>query len=213
MNRVFVDMDGVIVDFNAYAEANGLTGDEVKKQRGAYLAMPPIAGATEGVRSLIGMGYAVWIATKPPTGISWAYADKAAWVFLNLPELKRRIIMTHNKGLLGDKGDFLIDDRPHKANCELFAGTLLPFVDGITWADVLNQFRNIQSPKLIGFLLGEIQMVKTERQAEIIAGNLVKEALWQGEWTAYRKLIGFLHEQSGDDTYLGLLNEMSGIYS
>ncbi len=30
MNRVFVDMDGVIVDFEAYKVAQGLTGDEVK---------------------------------------------------------------------------------------------------------------------------------------------------------------------------------------
>lgn len=137
MNRVFVDMDGVIVDFDAYKTAHGLTGEEVKRQPGAYLAMPAIPGAVEAVRSVIGMGFEVWIATKPPTGIPYAYSDKAAWVLQHLPELKRRIIITHDKGLLGGVGDFLCDDRPHKANCEQFEGTLLRFIDGYHWPQAL----------------------------------------------------------------------------
>jgi len=141
MNRVFVDMDGVIVDFDAYKTEHGLTGDEVKRKPGAYLEMPPIAGAKEAVRSLIGMGFEVWIATKPPTGVPYAYSDKAAWIFEHLPELKRRIVVTHDKGLLGDAGDFLCDDRPHKANCERFAGTLLRFVDGFHWPQALEFMR------------------------------------------------------------------------
>ncbi len=137
MNRVFVDMDGVIVDFDAYRTALGLTAEAVKKRPGAYLDMPAIPGAVAAVRSVIGMGYEVWIATKPPTGVPHAYSDKAAWVLRELPELKRRIIMTHDKGLLGDAGDFLCDDRPHKANCEHFQGTLLRFVDGYHWPQAL----------------------------------------------------------------------------
>lgn len=146
MNRVFVDMDGVIVDFDAYKTMHGLTGDEVKRKPGAYLEMPAIVGAKDAVRSLIGMGFDVWIATKPPTGIHYAYSDKAAWVFEHLPELKRRIIITHDKGLLGDAGDFLCDDRPHKANCEKFSGTLLAFVDGYHWPQALEYLRT-KKPK------------------------------------------------------------------
>ena len=140
MNRVFVDMDGVIVDFDAYRTAHGLTGDEVKRRPGAYLEMPAIPGALAAVRSVIGMGFEVWIATTPPT--------KAAWVLRELPELKRRIIVTHDKGLLGDDGDFLCDDRPHKANCERFAGTLLRFVDGYHWPQALDYFRGLKRPKV-----------------------------------------------------------------
>jgi len=139
--RVFVDMDGVIVDFDAFRVARGLSGEEVKQLPGAYLEMGPIPGAIEAVRSLIGMGYEVWIATKPPTGIPYAYADKVSWVLQYLPELKRRIIITHDKGLLGSRSDFLIDDRPHKANCERFAGTLIRFGRGVGWTNVLNRLR------------------------------------------------------------------------
>lgn len=151
MHRIFVDMDGVIVDFERYMRDEGLTSDEVKVRNGAYLDMPAIPGAIEAVRSLIGMGYEVWIATKPPTGIPWAYSDKAAWVMANIPELRRRIIITHDKGLLGDRGDYLIDDRPHKANCNEFAGELLHFLNPniastssrFTWPDLLDHFRAI----------------------------------------------------------------------
>lgn len=141
MNRIFVDMDGVVVNFEAMKMALGIEGDELKKMPGAYLKMPPIDGALEAIRSLIGMGYDVWFATKPPTGISWAYGDKAAWVFEHAPEMKRKLILTHDKGLLGDHADFLIDDRPHKANCESFKGTLLVFRNGFQWPDILEFFR------------------------------------------------------------------------
>lgn len=141
MNRVFVDMDGVIVDFDEYKTALGISGDEIKRMPGAYLAMKPIPGAIEAVRSLIGMGYEVWAATKPPTGVAFAYADKAQWIFNYLPELKRKLILTHDKGLLGDAGDILIDDRPHKANCEKFPGTLIIYRHEFQWPDILNYFR------------------------------------------------------------------------
>lgn len=115
MNRIFCDMDGVLVDFDAFKCERGLTGDEVKCMSGAYLAMKPMPGGIEAVHSLTGMGFEVWACTKPPTGIAFAYGDKAQWILDHLPELKRRIIVTHNKGFLGDEGDILIDDRPHKA--------------------------------------------------------------------------------------------------
>ncbi len=145
MARIFIDMDGVIVDFDEFKTRHNLTGDEVKKQRGAYLGMSPMPGAIDAVYSLIGMGFEVWIATKPPTGVAYAYSDKAAWIFEYLPELKRRIVITHDKGFLGDRGDYLIDDRPHKANCDQFAGSLLVFKDGMKWPEILDYFRKVKA--------------------------------------------------------------------
>lgn len=125
--RVFIDMDGVLVDFHKYRVEKGLHPDEIKKKVGAYMEMKAIPGALDAVRTLIGKGYDVWIATKPPTGVSHAYSDKAAWIFEHLPELKRKLIITPDKGLLGDANDVLIDDRPHKANCANFPGRLIHF--------------------------------------------------------------------------------------
>ncbi len=147
MNKIFVDMDGVIVDFDRLVEETGLSGPVLKKVKGAYRCMKPIPGAIEAVRELIEMGYEVWIATKPPTGIAHAYSEKVEWIMEHLPELKRHIIITHDKGLLGDEGDFLCDDRPHKANCQEFKGVLLPFVDGFHWPHSLAYFREFKIHK------------------------------------------------------------------
>lgn len=144
MNRIFVDMDGPLVDYEGYMRQHNLTSPEVKALPGAYAAMDPTPFGLAAVRSLIGMGYDVWIATKPPTGIPHAYAGKVQWILERIPELKRKIIITHDKGLLGDENDFLIDDRPHKANCEAFAGTLIHFFDGTSghfWPHILEYFK------------------------------------------------------------------------
>ncbi|MHB1826776.1 MAG: 5' nucleotidase, NT5C type [Steroidobacteraceae bacterium] len=145
MNRVFIDMDGVLADFEQLKRALGVDSDTLKGMCGAYLRLEPMPGAIAAVRSLVGMGFECWIATKPPTGIAQAYADKAAWVLRHLPELKRRIILTHDKGLLGDERDFLIDDRPHKANCERFRGTLIRFGGDIAWPEVISAMREVSS--------------------------------------------------------------------
>lgn len=143
--RIFVDMDGVIVDFDAFKNKYGLTGEQVKTMPGAYLAMEPIPGALAGIKSLIGMGHDVWIATKPPTGIPQAYADKVAWILKHLPELKRKIVITHDKSLL--LGNVLIDDRPHKANADKFTGHLIRFGSQYQtlWLDVLRIFQGIDA--------------------------------------------------------------------
>lgn len=138
MNRVFVDMDGVIANFADFRNRSGLHSDEVKKLPGTYLKLDPFPEGITAVKLLLSTGYDVFIATKPPTGIAFAYADKAEWIFRHLPELKRKLIITSDKGLLGDEGDFLIDDRPGKANCDQFKGTFIPFINGITWAEVIN---------------------------------------------------------------------------
>lgn len=139
MDRVFLDMDGVIVDFDGYMTENNLTADEVKKQKGAYLKMHCFPGALEGIKKLTELGYDIFLATKPPTGIAHAYSDKAEWVFQNIPDLKRKLIITNDKGLLGDEYDFLVDDRPDKANCKYFSGKLIVVVGKPNWDDIITR--------------------------------------------------------------------------
>jgi 5'(3')-deoxyribonucleotidase len=143
--RIFFDMDGVLVNFDAFMRKHDLTGDEVKKLPGAYREMRPITDALDGIRKVMSIagqyGGEVWLATKPPTGIPFAYGDKVSWVLDHLPELKRRIILTHDKGLLGGPDDYLIDDRPHRANCERFQGTLIHF--GVNETDAMHPAASI----------------------------------------------------------------------
>lgn len=148
--KIFIDLDGPLVNFEKYVAEKGSTGDKIKSIPGAYLEMEPEPGGIEAVLALIGMGYDVWIATKPPTGVTYAYADKAAWVLKYLPTLKRKIIITHDKGLLGNENDYLIDDRPHKANCESFVGSVLHYhKDNWTWPKLLD-YLSVRRPNKRG---------------------------------------------------------------
>lgn len=139
--RVFVDMDGVAVDFDGYSRETGLSNYDIKYQPGHYRRMKPIPGAIEALRELIALGFEVWFATKPPTGSTAAFSEKAEWATEHIPEMASRVIVTFDKGLLGCSLDFLCDDRPHKANCEEFPGTLLRFVDGYHWEDAMKVLR------------------------------------------------------------------------
>jgi len=145
IGRIFIDMDGVIVDFDGYMAEHNLPASEIKILKGAYLAMKPIPGAVEAVKTLIERGHDVWIATKPPTGVPHAASEKIQWILNYLPELKRKMIITPDKGLLGNQDDFLIDDRPHKANCEEFTGRLKVFdtANKDKWQDILTYFGEI----------------------------------------------------------------------
>lgn len=142
MSRVFGDMDGVVVDFDEYVIRTGLDPKVLKLLPGSYRNMKPMEGALEAIDEIIDMGYDFWFASKPPTGAPVAYSDKVHWIMDHKPELTEKIILTHNKGFIGDIGDYLIDDRPHKAEAHKFPGTLLVFKPGFMWPEVLAHLRN-----------------------------------------------------------------------
>ena len=127
-NKLYVDMDGVTVDFDGYAEEQKLDPEEIKNKPGAYFDMSFMAGAEEAINYLyFDCGYNIYLMTKPPTGVSHAYGDKAKWVFKNLPFLSNKLIITSDKSLVGTKDDILIDDRPEKANCVEFPGRIIKY--------------------------------------------------------------------------------------
>ncbi|KWU24764.1 5' nucleotidase, NT5C type [Burkholderia cenocepacia] len=125
--RVLVDLDGVWADFEKACAASGLPPEEFKLRPGAYRHLEEIAGASDTISWLEAVGYEVHIATKIPTHNPFAATEKLLWVAERKPHLLKRTIITPHKGMLGGRRDFLIDDRPHKAHCSEFEGTLLHF--------------------------------------------------------------------------------------
>ena len=109
--RIYVDMDGVIADFD---KAKKLLPE---KQQGRpdlyvdYLYLDVIKGAEQAVNYL-NKHHEVFIASTPPWTRIQVWADKRAWLEQWFPDLKRKLILTHRKDLL--IGDVLIDDSQYR---------------------------------------------------------------------------------------------------
>ena len=114
---IYVDMDGVLVDFKSGIKS--LSGDEIKLYEnkldevpGIFSRMIPIEGAIESFEK-INKHFDVFILSTAPWGNPTALNDKLAWIKKNIGDIaKKRVIFSHNKHL--NMGDYLIDDR--KAN-------------------------------------------------------------------------------------------------
>ena len=130
---VLVDMDGVLVDWDAgflAAWAGRSTVDrsqsyameecvppELKEAAravfhapGFFRGLPPMAGGVEAVRELARLGYRVYLCTAPVLTSSHCAGEKFEWVRAHLgTEWVGRIILTSDKTAV--RGDVLIDDK------------------------------------------------------------------------------------------------------
>lgn len=129
MKRLFIDMDGVIVDFIQsvinhpdYDKNNS----EIDGLKDVFLNAPPIDLAIDSVIKLIECGkYEVYIATTAPWANTESLSHKRIWLEKHFGDkLKKRLIITHRKDLL--IGDILIDDRTKNGAGE-FIGELIHF--------------------------------------------------------------------------------------
>lgn len=131
MTRVFIDMDGVIADFDGLKiKLFGPTyedGDKLVELKGGFRNLEVIPGSREAIALMPSLGYDPWIATRPAPSHPHSYSEKAEWIIEHFPALKKKLVMTQDKSLLGGPDDILIDDRLEKANCVNFPGKLIEF--------------------------------------------------------------------------------------
>ena len=144
LKRVYVDMDGVLADFES-----GLAkvDDEVKKEYlgrfdeipGLFSLMEPMPGAIDAMHRIQKDGrYELYILSTAPWNNPSAWSDKLLWIQKHLDDVfHKRIIITHCKNLL--KGDYLIDDRS-KNGAKEFEGEWIQFGKNEfpDWDSVLN---------------------------------------------------------------------------
>lgn len=135
---VYIDMDGVIVDFGKaikdWFEKHPHLEERYKTHpdhiQGLFRIAPPIKGAVEAIKKLHNSGkYELFIATSAHWGNPQSLTDKRFWLedyFDNI--FHKRLFTTHRKDLL--MGDYLIDDRLKNGAGE-FKGKLLRF--GYDW--------------------------------------------------------------------------------
>ena len=111
---VFVDMDGVLVNFQSGIDK--ISDEEREKYEGdldevpgIFSLMEPNEGAIEGYQWLC-KNFDTYILSTAPWENPSAWIDKLLWVKKYLPEeAYKKLILSHNKHLA--KGDYLIDDR------------------------------------------------------------------------------------------------------
>lgn len=131
---VYIDMDGVLVDFEKsvkdhfekYPYQKSIYKNNVDLIHNVFLTAPPIEGALEAVKKLEESDkYELFIATSVPWGNIESSSHKRIWIEQYFGKLfKRKMFATHRKDLL--MGDYLIDDRIKNGAGE-FKGELLRF--------------------------------------------------------------------------------------
>jgi len=128
---VYLDSDGPVADFGKALKESGLHADEFKHLPGVYLWLGVTEGAAEAIADLKRYDdqglIRLWILTKTPSNSPYAYTEKVLWYRKTFPWLEDRVIITHDKHLMGGQKDFILDDRPHKANADKFKGTFVLF--------------------------------------------------------------------------------------
>ena len=154
--KIFVDMDGVLVNFQSgidkldeatkreYAD-DGKGKSHYDDVPGIFSLMDPMPGAIEGVRALKDMGYDLYILSTAPWGNPSAWSDKVKWVTKYLDDVfHKKMIVTHCKGLLAaQENAFLIDDRTGHGASDFgerhiqFGTERFP-----DWASVVGYFQN-----------------------------------------------------------------------
>jgi len=105
---VFVDMDGVLADFDG-AISKAMVDPPEMFVPGFYKNLKVMPGAYRGIAELLSLEHiSLYVGSKPTTGNLFSTIEKYEWIAVNFPRLLKRIVLVCDKSLL--RGDFLIDD-------------------------------------------------------------------------------------------------------
>ena len=126
---IFIDMDGVLVDFEsgvekiapevkAKYEDDGTGKHQYKNIPGMFSLMEPMPGAIDAIKALHASGrFELYILSCAPWNNPSSWTDKLEWVKKHLDSAKsdgifyKRIVLSHHKNLCAQNNAWLIDDR------------------------------------------------------------------------------------------------------
>jgi len=135
---VYVDMDGVVADFNAEimkvnptifehedGDYRGKVIDEIcEADVNIFQRLQPIPGAIDAINKLKDH-YEIYFLSTPMWNVPHSFTDKRLWIVQHFGDLAtKRLILTHRKDL--NVGSYLIDDRLKNGAAE-FTGKHIHF--------------------------------------------------------------------------------------
>ncbi|MDG1263499.1 MAG: hypothetical protein P8N57_02785 [Flavobacteriaceae bacterium] len=132
MKKIYVDIDGVVADFDKGKNEHPLGGVTPYKGRpdklpGIYENLDPIEGSIDSVNKLLNHSeFDVYFLSTAPWDNPDSWTHKRLWVAKHFDEklIRKRLILCHHKQLM--IGDYLIDDRRFNGASE-FIGEWIHF--------------------------------------------------------------------------------------
>ena len=149
MKIVYIDLDGVIADFDKGKSEHPLGKvspyiGRPDKLPGIYENLDPIEGAIDSVNKLLNSQYKIFFLSTAPWDNPDAWTHKRLWIANHFDEklIRKRLILCHHKNFL--KGDFLIDDRKWNG-AQDFEGEWIEFggEEFPDWESVMNKLESL----------------------------------------------------------------------
>lgn len=148
--RVFIDLDGVVADFDRARKNHPLRDKKEFKGRAdkipnIYADLAPIKGAIDSINFLFNHPkFDCYFLSSAPWDNPEAWTHKRLWVSKHFAEkyIRKRLILSHQKHFLN--GDVLIDDRIANGS-DKFEGLLILFGSDKfpDWEAVINHLETI----------------------------------------------------------------------
>jgi 5'(3')-deoxyribonucleotidase len=122
---IFVDLDGVLADFDAAITSGPGFDPPEMFVPGFFRNLAVTPGSKEAIATLLANpNYEVYVGSKHTSKVTTCTSEKVEWVKEHFPALLRNMVLCCDKKLL--RGDILIDDDLERWG-HVFVGTFIHF--------------------------------------------------------------------------------------